>query len=105
MSALVLGQILGWFVNILTADEKNRVQDCDNLELPIQMELSKKKKLFLNFLFHFWNLHQTLNVSKEKMIVIANVFPKLRTVKNLLRPLSKKRGFRTCFDSQRVKAC
>ena len=49
MSPLVLGQILGWFVNILTADEKNRVQDCDNLELPIQMELSKKKNFFSIF--------------------------------------------------------
>ena len=38
------------------------------------------------------------------MIVIANVFPKLQTVKDLVRPLSKKRRFRTCFDSQHVKA-
>ena len=38
------------------------------------------------------------------MIVIANVFPKLQTVKNLLGPLSKKRGFRRHFDSQHVKA-
>ena len=53
MSPLVLGQILGWFVNILTADEKNRVQDCDNLELPIQMELSKKKKTFSQFFVPF----------------------------------------------------
>ena len=53
MSPLVLGQILGWFVNILTADEKNRVQDCDNLELPIQMELSKKKKTSSQFFVPF----------------------------------------------------
>ena len=38
------------------------------------------------------------------MIVIANVFPKLETVKILLRPLSKKRRFRTSFDSHHVKA-
>ena len=37
------------------------------------------------------------------MIVIANVFPKLRSVKNLVRPLSKQRGFRKLFDSQDVK--
>ena len=37
------------------------------------------------------------------MIVIANVFPKLQTVKILVRPLSKKRRFRTRFDSQHVK--
>ena len=38
------------------------------------------------------------------MIVIANVFPKLETVKILLRPLPKKRNSRTRFDSQHVKA-
>ena len=38
------------------------------------------------------------------MIVIANVFPKLQTVENLVKQLSKKRPFRTRFDSQHVKA-
>ena len=37
------------------------------------------------------------------MIVIANAFPKLQTLKNLVRTLSKKRRFRTSFDSQHVK--
>ena len=38
------------------------------------------------------------------MIVIANVFPKLKNVKGFVRPLSKKCRFRTRFDSQHVKA-
>ena len=38
------------------------------------------------------------------MIVIANIFPKLGTVKTFVRSLSKKRRFRTRFDSQHVKA-
>ena len=37
------------------------------------------------------------------MIVIANIFPNLQTVKDLVRSLSKKRCFRTHFDSQDVK--
>ena len=37
------------------------------------------------------------------MIVIANVFPKLETVKILVRSLSKKCRFRTRFESQHVK--
>ena len=37
------------------------------------------------------------------MVVIANVFPKLQTVKNLVRPFCKKRRFGTRFDSQHVK--
>ena len=56
------------------------------------------------FLFHFWNVQQSLNILEKNMIVIANVFLKLQTVKILVRPLSKKRRFRTRFDSEHVKA-
>ena len=42
MSPLVLRKILGVFVNTLTADCKYPVQDCENLPLPIQMQLSEK---------------------------------------------------------------
>ena len=45
----------------------------------------KNEKPFLNLLLHFRNLHQILNVSKKRMIVIANVFPKLQKVKILVR--------------------
>ena len=38
------------------------------------------------------------------MMVIANVFPKLQNVKNLVRPLSKKHDFRTPFVSPHVQA-
>ena len=104
MSLLVLGEILGESFNTLTGDGKYFVQHCVNLPVPIQMQLSKNKKLFLNFLFHFLNLHQILNILKQTVIIIANVFEKLQTVKNLLRALSKKRRFRTRFESQHVKA-
>ena len=63
----------------------------------------KNENCFLNLLLHLKNLHQILNILKKRMIVIANVFPKLETVKILLRPLSKKPCFRTGFDSQHVK--
>ena len=39
----------------------------------------------------------------KKMIDLANVLPILQTVKNLVGPLSKKRRFRTSFDSEKVK--
>ena len=64
----------------------------------------RNKKFFLNLLLHFRNLIHILNILKEKMIVMANLFPKLETVKNLLRSLSKKGRFSTRFDSQHVKA-
>ena len=103
ISPLVLGEILGVFVNTLSADGKYPVQYWENLLLVIQMNFLKNQKLFSNFLSHFWNLHQTLNILKKKMIVLANVFPKLMTSKILLRPLSKKRCYRTSFYSQHVK--
>ena len=37
------------------------------------------------------------------MIVIATLFRKLQTVKDLVRALSKKHRFRAPFDSQHVK--
>ena len=64
----------------------------------------KNEKLFLNVWLHFRNLHQILNVPQKRVIVIANVFPKLQTVKNLVRSLSKKGRFSTRFDCQHVKA-
>ena len=59
---------------------------------------------FFKFLFHFWILHQILNILKEKMILIANVFSKLQTVKMFVRKLSQEDRFRTGFGSQHVKA-
>ena len=64
----------------------------------------KNENLLLKFLFHFWILHQILNILKEKMIVIANVFPKLQTLKIFVRKLSQEHRFRTGFGSQHVKA-
>ena len=44
----------------------------------------KNKKHFMNFLLRVWNLHQILNIFEKKMIVIANVFPRLQPVKTWL---------------------
>ena len=104
MSPAVSDEILVVFVYTLTSDGKYPVQGCQNLQLPIQMQLSEKRTSFSQFFFHFWILHQILNIWKEKMIVIVNVFPKLQTVKILVRALSKNRRFRACFDSHHVKA-
>ena len=40
MSPLGLGEMLGVFVNTLTADGKYYIQQCYNFQLPIQMQLS-----------------------------------------------------------------
>ena len=44
MSPLVLGETLGVFVNTLTSDGMYPVQYCQNLQLPIQMQLSEIQK-------------------------------------------------------------
>ena len=65
MSPLVLLEILGVFVKTLTGDPKYSVQDCENLQLPIQMQLSEKQKafsLFSSFFFFFFSfLESTSN--------------------------------------------
>ena len=71
MSPLVSGEMLGLSVNTLISDGKYAVQGCENLQLPIQMQLSVKRKTFSDFFFHFWILHQILNILKENMIVIS----------------------------------
>ena len=40
ISPLFIFEILGVFVNTLAANEKYPVQDCENLQFPIQMQLS-----------------------------------------------------------------
>ena len=46
MSPLVLGEVVVVFFYRLAADGKYPVQVCKNLQLPIQMQLSQKRKTF-----------------------------------------------------------
>ena len=104
MSPVVLGKILDVFVNTLSAEAKYSIEDLENLPLQIQMQLYDNWKTFSEFLFHLWNLDNILNILKKKLVVIANVFPQLMTLKKFLRPLCKKSRFGTPFDSQHVEA-
>ena len=44
MSPLVLVEILGVFANTLTSEVKYPIQGCENLEVPIEMQLCEKRK-------------------------------------------------------------
>ena len=46
MFRLVLGEVLVVFLNRFTADGKDPGQDCENLHVQIQMQLSEKRKIF-----------------------------------------------------------
>ena len=52
-SVLVICKIPRLFINTLSADGKNSLLNRENLTQPIQMQLSGKRKTFLNFLLHF----------------------------------------------------
>ena len=51
-SLLVTQKILRLFVNILTADDKHYLLNRDNLTQPIQIQLSQKQRIFMNFFWH-----------------------------------------------------
>ena len=63
----------------------------------------KNEKLFLKLFLDFPNLHQILNIFTKKMTFIADLFPKLRTPKDVVRYLSKKSRFKGTFDRQHGK--
>ena len=86
MSLWVICKTLVVFVNELTAGNKYSLRNSENLLKPFQMQLSKKKNS--QFLLHFWNLHQFLNILKKKTLIVY-VFPKLQNAKDLVRPMSK----------------
>ena len=58
MSALVWSDILGLFVNTLTADNKYSRCNVHNFAEQVQMPLSQHKKLFVDFFLHFRNVHE-----------------------------------------------
>ena len=56
----------------------------EKLQKFFQMQLFKKEFILI-FLLYLWNPHQILNILKKKMNLVAYVFPKLRTVKDVVR--------------------
>ena len=103
MSGLVNFEVIGVFVNTLTADYKYPVRYCENLPFPNKMQLSKKRKTFCHFFVPLMESTWNFKHLKKKKVAIANAFRKLQTAKDLIRPLSKKHRFRTSFDSWHVK--
>ena len=104
MSPLVLGEILGMFVNTLTADGRYPVQGLQNLTVPFQIQLSEKRKTFDQFFVPFLESSSKFKHFEKKMMLIANVFPKLETVKIFVRKRFQEHHFRTGFYSQHMKA-
>ena len=67
------------------------------------MHLSQKQKIFSGFFSAFFEYALNSEHFQKKMTLIAYVFPKLPTTKNLLRQMSKTSRFREPVDSQHGK--
>ena len=78
-------KILRPFVNTLTEDDKYCLLYKDNLTQPIQIHLSQKQKTFSDFFSAF--LKSTLNFEhfQKKMTLLADVFPKLPSMKKVIK--------------------
>ena len=103
-SLLVTCKISSLFLNTLSADGKYSLLNRDNLTEPIQMQVSRKQKTFSGCFSAF--LKSSLNFKhfeKKRMTLIAEVFPKLRTPKNMVTSMSKKSRFKGSFGKQHGK--
>ena len=69
----------------------------------IKMHLSQKEKLFSQFFSAFFKSPLNFEHFQKKMTLIAYVFPKLPTTKNVLRQISKSFPFRERLDKRHSK--
>ena len=69
----------------------------------IQMHLYQKQKIFSQFFAAFFESALNLEHFLKKMTLIAYVFPKLPTTKNVLRQMSKSSRFREPIDRRHSK--
>ena len=85
----------------MSADGKHSLLNRDNLMQPIQMQVSQKQKTFSVFFTGF--LKSNLNFEhfqQKKMRLIAHIYPKLRSPKNLVRSMLIKSRLKGSFPKQ-----
>ena len=73
------------FLNTLTANEKYSLISKDKWMQTIQMHLSQKENTFSEFFSVFYESALSFEHFQKKMTLIAYVFPKLPTTKDVLR--------------------
>ena len=69
----------------------------------IQMHLSQKQKIFAHFFSAFFESALNLEIFQKKMTLIAYVFTKLPTTKNVLRQMTKSSRFGEPLDRRHGK--
>ena len=99
----VIFKISRLFPNTLCAHAKYSFLNRDNLTQPIQMILSRKQKTFWQFFCAFLKSSLNFEHFQKKMTLIAEVFPKLQSLKNKVRAMSIKTRFKGSFKKQHGK--
>ena len=72
------------FLNTLTTDDKDSVIIKDKWMLTIRMQLSQKPRVFSKFFSAFFESVLNFEHFQKKMTLLAYVFPKLPTTKDVL---------------------
>ena len=91
------------FFNTFTAYDKYSLISRDNWMQTIQMHLSQKQKIFSEFFSAFFESASIFEPFQKKMPLMAYVFPKLPTTKNVHRSMSKSSRLREPLDSRHGK--
>ena len=73
------------FLNTLTADDRYSLISKNKWMQTIQMHLSQKPKIFSELFWAFFEFVLNFEHFQKKMTLIAYVFPKLPTTKDVLR--------------------
>ena len=73
------------FFNTFTADDKYSLISRDNWMQTIQKHLSEKQNIFSEFFSEFFESALNFKHFQKKMTLMAYVFPKLPTTKNVHR--------------------
>ena len=85
MSLLVICEILGLLVNTLNANDKYSLRYKKNILQPIAIIFSKKNNFLSKFVAKFLQPEGNFEHFQKKITFIVYVYPKLRTVKNVVR--------------------
>ena len=91
------------FLNTLTANYKYSLNSKEKSMQTIQMLLSQKRKIFYEFYSPFFVSALNFEHFQKKMTLIAYVFPKLPTTKDMLRSMSKRSRLRGDLDRRHGK--
>ena len=86
-----------------TAYGKYSVQYCRKLQLPIQMQVSEKRKTFSEFFVLLLESASNFKHFEKGDDGHSSYVSEIQTVKNFTTPLCKKRRFGRRLDSRHVK--